>query len=216
LEHDESNAKWKGKGKKRSVKPRSVDLYALLGLQHERWLATQDRIKAAYRKAALLHHPDKLAAGLEDEAAKAEVEERFKAIQDAYETLSDPTKRREYDSIDDFDDSLPLEAAPADFFRVFGTAFLRNARWSVVQPVPELGDDDTAWQQVEAFYDFWFSFKSWRESPHPDEEDVEGAESREHRRWIERYNAKLREKGKKDEFKRIRDFVDAAYKYDPR
>ncbi len=37
--------------------------------------------------------------------------------------------------------------------------------------------------------------RSWREFPHPDEEDVEGAESREHRRWIERQNAKLREKG---------------------
>lgn len=34
--------------------------------------------------------------------------------------------------------------------------------------------------------------RSWREFPHPDEEDVEGAESREHRRWIERNNSKVR------------------------
>ncbi len=40
--------------------------------------------------------------------------------------------------------------------------------------------------QVNAFYDFWYTFKSWREFPHPDEEDVEGAESREHKRWIDR------------------------------
>jgi hypothetical protein len=40
--------------------------------------------------------------------------------------------------------------------------------------------------QVDKFYDYWFSFKSWREFPHPDEEDVEQAESREHKRWIER------------------------------
>jgi DnaJ family protein C protein 2 len=26
---------------------------------------------------------------------------------------------------------------------------------------------------VDAFYNFWFSFKSWREFPHPDEEDIE-------------------------------------------
>ena len=39
--------------------------------------------------------------------------------------------------------------------------------------------------------------RSWREFPHPDEEDVEGAESREHRRWIERQNSKLREKGER-------------------
>lgn len=42
------------------------------------------------------------------------------------------------------------------------------------------------------------------------------AESREHRRWIERYNRKLREQGKKEEFKRIREFVESAYKQDPR
>ena len=35
-----------------------------------------------------------------------------------YQTLSDPAKRREYDSIDEFDDSLPSECASADFFKV--------------------------------------------------------------------------------------------------
>lgn len=144
---------------------------------------------------------------------------------------------------------------------------------------------------MDAFYNFWFSFKSWREFPHPDEEDIEQAsaghaalsapptcgcahpdsraaeqllvvrvlhplskpwhwprphqarlppgnlsphkrhthpapapdharppqaESREHRRWIERYNAKLRAAGKKEEFKRIREFVEAAERQDPR
>ena len=29
--------------------------------------------------------------------------------------------------------------------------------------------------QVDAFYNFWYSFKSWREFPHPDEEDIEQA-----------------------------------------
>ena len=27
--------------------------------------------------------------------------------------------------------------------------------------------------QVDAFYDFWYTFKSWWEFPHPDEEDIE-------------------------------------------
>ena len=42
------------------------------------------------------------------------------------------------------------------------------------------------------------------------------AESRDHRRWIERINNKLREKGKKDEFRRIREFVESAERQDPR
>lgn len=66
--------------------------------------------------------------------------------------------------------------------QVFGPAFKRNARWSLNQPVPDFGDDSTTYDDVEAFYDFWFTFKSWREFPHADEEDVEQAESREHKR----------------------------------
>lgn len=71
--------------------------------------------------------------------------------------------------------------------QVFAPAFKRNARWSVDPKVPDVGDENSSWEQVSAFYDFWYGFKSWREFPHPDEEDVEGAESREHRRWIERW-----------------------------
>lgn len=43
-------------------------------------------------------------------------------VQEAYLKLSDPVKRREYDSIDEFDDSLPLECASADFFKVHAFA----------------------------------------------------------------------------------------------
>ena len=65
--------------------------------------------------------------------------------------------------------------------QVFGPAFRRQSRWSVVTPVRELGDDKAAAKAVDDFYSFWFNFKSWREFPHPDEEDVEQAEGREHR-----------------------------------
>lgn len=39
-------------------------------------------------------------------------------IQEAFEHLSDAQKRREFDSVDEFDDSLPESCASEDFFRV--------------------------------------------------------------------------------------------------
>ena len=126
------------KDRKRKIKKKEnrKDLYALLGLQYERHLASENDIRKAYRKAALEHHPDKKrAASQHDLALLEENEERFKAIQDAYETLSDPAKRREFDSLDPFDDSLPKESACAndadEFIRQFSAAFARTAKWSV-------------------------------------------------------------------------------------
>ncbi|RAL48831.1 hypothetical protein DM860_001151 [Cuscuta australis] len=209
--------------KKSSGGAKQQDHYALLGLAHLRYLATEDQIKKSYRDAALKHHPDKLASLLlaevteaAKEAKKEEIETRFKAIQEAYEVLIDPVKRRVFDSTDEFDDEVPTDCAPQDFYKVFGPAFFRNGRWSVNQPVPSLGKEDTPFEEVNKFYDFWYSFKSWREFPHEDDHDVEQAESRDHKRWMERQNAKLSEKARKEEYARLRMLVDNAYKKDPR
>src|SRR5215204_5823415 len=63
------------------------DLYQLLGLPTE---ASEDDIQRAHRKLVREYHPD---ANPKDPRA----EERFKAVQQAYEVLSDDNKRREYD-----------------------------------------------------------------------------------------------------------------------
>lgn len=212
------------KGKKKStLGQEQQDHYALLGLGHLRYLASEDQIRKCYREAALKHHPDKQASLLlaeESEEAKAakkeEIDHHFKAIQEAYEVLIDPLKRRIYDSTDEFDDAIPGDCASQDFFKVFGPVFVRNGRWSVIQSVPSLGSDETPSDEVDKFYDFWYSFKSWREFPHADEYDLELAESREHKRWMERQNAKLREKARKEENARIFSLVENAYKRDPR
>ncbi|KAI4296216.1 hypothetical protein L6164_036192 [Bauhinia variegata] len=219
-----SSDSYSSKSKKKSgAGDKQQDHYALLGLSHLRYLATEDQIRKSYRETALRYHPDKQAALLlaeETEAGKQakkdEIESHFKAIQEAYEVLIDPVKRRIYDSTDEFDDEIPTDCAPQDFFKVFGPAFMRNGRWSVGQPVPFLGDDNTPLKEVDHFYNFWYSFKSWREFPHADDFDLEQAESRDHRRWMERQNSKLTEKARKEEYARIRTLVDSAYKRDPR
>lgn len=211
------------KGKKKSGEGKQQDHYALLGLANLRYLATEEQIRKSYRETALRYHPDKQAALIlaeETEAAKQakkdEIESHFKAVQEAYEALMDPVKRRIYDSTDEFDDEIPTDCAPQDFFKVFGPAFMRNGRWSVNQPVPSLGDDSMSIKEVDGFYNFWYTFKSWREFPHADEFDIEQAESRDHKRWMERQNAKLSEKARKEETVRVRSLVDNAYKKDPR
>jgi molecular chaperone DnaJ len=66
--------------------PEKKDYYEVLGVPKE---ASEKEIKTAYRKLAMLHHPDR------SDAPGAE--EMFKELSEAYAVLSDPDKRQKYD-----------------------------------------------------------------------------------------------------------------------
>src|SRR4249919_2362826 len=65
------------------------DYYSSLGVAKT---ASQKEIKAAYRKLARKHHPDV-------NQGDGNAEGRFKEINEAYEVLGDPDKRKKYDEL---------------------------------------------------------------------------------------------------------------------
>ena len=65
------------------------DYYDILGVSRN---SSEKEIKAAFRKLARKYHPD-------TNKGNKQAEEKFKEINEAYEALGDPEKRRRYDAL---------------------------------------------------------------------------------------------------------------------
>ncbi|CAI9635358.1 unnamed protein product [Alternaria alternata] len=108
-----------------------ADYYKVLEVDSK---ATQQQIRDAYKKAALKHHPDRVPSDSPERASRTK---RFQQINDAYYTLSDPTRRRDYDAArtynsftgstatpdEEFDEEIPNNAGA-------GAGFAQGFPWS--------------------------------------------------------------------------------------
>ncbi|CAD7926981.1 unnamed protein product [Amoebophrya sp. A25] len=162
------------------------DFYATLGAKKTDPLS---RIKKLYRKLALKWHPDKGDAN-ESETKKAERLKKFQEINNAYATLSDPKKRKNYDEFGE-DPTRPGQAAEgqtggqqgfgdnmADIFAQFfgggrpgggGASFQFNSgggqqrgKQQAKQESP-LYDDDEHVSEIQGFEDYQNNVNSARD-----------------------------------------------------
>ncbi|KAJ6791222.1 Uncharacterized protein M6B38_245350 [Iris pallida] len=127
-------------------KGRSLDMYMILGIEPSSSAAD---VKKAYRKAALRHHPDKAGQflvrnenvddGLWREVANevhTDADRLFKIIGESYTTLSDPTKRLQYDAEEEMRTNLKkgytgpsTPRAPADSYSSYYERNTSRRQW---------------------------------------------------------------------------------------
>lgn len=191
------------------------DHYIVLGLSSKRWMASEDDIKRAHHKQALKYHPDK----------RDGADGFFKCIQKAYEQLSDPIRRRQFDSVDKAADidaphittkSLTKPGGEEKYYEAYNLYFSAFSRFSKTKPVPMFGDASSTRNDVEEFYNFWYNFESWRTFEYLDDDTIDSEYSRDEKRYRERKNKAERARYKKEDSQTLRETIDEAFALDPR
>ncbi|KAI9485033.1 DnaJ domain-containing protein [Zychaea mexicana] len=95
--------------------------------------ATQSQIREAYKKQALLHHPDRLGDGVSSDE-RAEATKKFQVVADAYYILGDPSRRQTYDQSRKRHAPMDESDMHADAHGVFGDVFAELLKPEVDRP----------------------------------------------------------------------------------
>lgn len=112
----------------------SENYYDILGVNKN---ASDDEIKKVYRKLAMKYHPDRLANASDKE--KKEAEEKFKKISEAYDVLSDPQKKSNYDRFGDPNVQFGRGGGGFDFggFKSHFADFFGHGGWDDMDDTPQ-------------------------------------------------------------------------------
>ncbi|CAE7941680.1 DNAJC7 [Symbiodinium sp. KB8] len=119
----EGLATWRSRALRWAARPPQKNYYAVLGVSFN---ATQADIKKAYRRLALKWHPDKNVDRTE------EASQKFKALQEAFEVLSDPVRRQEVDGEER--SSYTSYPFPGGVKTQWPSQHVVDITWSIVEP----------------------------------------------------------------------------------
>ncbi|KAI9294765.1 DnaJ-domain-containing protein, partial [Neoconidiobolus thromboides FSU 785] len=210
-----------------------VCYYDLLEVNND---ASDKEIKIAYRKQALVWHPDK------NPTRNEEATFRFSKVQHAYQVLSDPQERAWYDENRDsilFGDGsssnndigvaelmhyfsclyVDYSDKPTGFYTVHRMLFeklTKNEGNEEIKAVPSFGDSITPYSEIKKFYNFWENFSTDLEFTWYEEYNASQGPDRKARRYMEKENKKLRDNAKKEYNSTVRNLVLFIMKRDPR
>ena len=125
------------------VTPEDIDLYATLGRTKE---AKPDDIRKAYRKLALVYHPDKHANS--SDSAKEEASIKFQQVGFSYTVLSDETRRKRYDQTGRTDEGAGLEPGEGGWEAYFEDLFDNVTRGKLDEMKKEYQGMPLSWKHA--------------------------------------------------------------------